>query len=149
MAFTASLLASRPAALSVRAPARAGRATARRPAGVRAALASPEGGVSRVEQPYDRVFNFSAGPAMLPVDVLEEAQRDLLNWKGSGMSVMEMSHRGKDFMSIASKAEEDLRALMGIPDNYKVKVRNPPGWQQATRAWPHCPLLPVTRYPLQ
>ena len=92
----------------------------RRPLAVRAALATPEGGVAAVKQPHDRVFNFSAGPAMLPLDVLEEAQKDLLNWKGSGMSVMEMSHRGKEFMSIAQKAEEDLRALMQIPDNYKV-----------------------------
>ncbi|KAK3271581.1 hypothetical protein CYMTET_20081 [Cymbomonas tetramitiformis] len=68
----------------------------------------------------DRLFNFSAGPACLPIDVLQEAQEDLINWKGSGMSVMEMSHRGKDFISIADKAEADLRALMGIPDNYKV-----------------------------
>lgn len=87
---------------------------------VKAAVESPSGGVSALKQPHDRVFNFSAGPAMLPLDVLEEAQKDLLNWKGSGMSVMEMSHRGKEFMSIASKAESDLRELMGIPDNYKV-----------------------------
>mmetsp|Transcript_23932 Transcript_23932/g.66434 ORF Transcript_23932/g.66434 Transcript_23932/m.66434 type:complete len:412 (-) Transcript_23932:124-1359(-) len=93
---------------------------ARRPLAVRAALATPEGGVAAAKQPYDRVFNFSAGPAMLPLDVLEEAQKDLLNWKGSGMSVMEMSHRGKEFMSIAKKAEEDLRTLMAIPDNYRV-----------------------------
>jgi phosphoserine aminotransferase len=67
-----------------------------------------------------RVFNFSAGPAVLPVDVLEQAQAEMLDWHGSGMSVMEMSHRGKDYMSIAAKAEADLRELMAIPDNYKV-----------------------------
>jgi len=67
-----------------------------------------------------RVYNFSAGPAALPTEVLEQAQAEMLNWNGSGMSVMEMSHRGKDYMSIAAKAEADLRALMTIPDNYKV-----------------------------
>ncbi|MGB5277559.1 MAG: 3-phosphoserine/phosphohydroxythreonine transaminase [Gammaproteobacteria bacterium] len=67
-----------------------------------------------------RVFNFSAGPAMLPTEVLERAQTEMLDWNGSGMSVMEMSHRGKEFMSIAEKAESDLRALMAIPDNYRV-----------------------------
>ncbi|MCX7800231.1 MAG: 3-phosphoserine/phosphohydroxythreonine transaminase [Fimbriimonadales bacterium] len=68
----------------------------------------------------DRVFNFSAGPSVLPVEVLREAQADLLNWNGSGMSVMEMSHRGKAFEGILQKAEADLRALMGIPESYKV-----------------------------
>jgi len=67
-----------------------------------------------------RVFNFSAGPAALPTDVLEQAQAEMLDWNGSGMSVMEMSHRGKDYMSIAAKAEADLRELMEIPANYKV-----------------------------
>ncbi len=67
-----------------------------------------------------RVFNFSAGPAALPTEVLERAGEELLDWNGSGTSVMEMSHRGKDFMSIAAKAEADLRELMAIPDNYKV-----------------------------
>ncbi|MCK5394739.1 MAG: 3-phosphoserine/phosphohydroxythreonine transaminase, partial [Gammaproteobacteria bacterium] len=67
-----------------------------------------------------RVFNFSAGPAALPTEVLEQAQAEMLDWNGSGMSVMEMSHRGKDYMSIAAKAEADLRELMNIPDNYKV-----------------------------
>lgn len=57
---------------------------------------------------------------MLPVDVLERAQADLINWQGSGMSVMEMSHRGKEFDGIAKKAEEDLRKLLNIPANYKV-----------------------------
>jgi phosphoserine aminotransferase len=67
-----------------------------------------------------RVYNFSAGPAALPTEVLEQAQAEMLDWNGSGMSVMEMSHRGKDYMSIAVKAEADLRQLMTIPDNYKV-----------------------------
>jgi phosphoserine aminotransferase len=67
-----------------------------------------------------QIYNFSAGPAVLPKEVLEQAQAELLDWHGSGMSVMEMSHRGKEFMSIAAEAEADLRELMGIPANYKV-----------------------------
>jgi len=67
-----------------------------------------------------RVYNFSAGPAALPEEVLRQAREEMLDWQGSGMSVMEMSHRGKAFMSIAEQAESDLRELMAIPDNYKV-----------------------------
>jgi phosphoserine aminotransferase len=67
-----------------------------------------------------RVYNFSAGPAMLPREVLERAREEMADWQGSGMSVMEMSHRGKEFMSIAAQAEADLRELMNIPQNYKV-----------------------------
>ncbi|MDZ7662760.1 3-phosphoserine/phosphohydroxythreonine transaminase [Thiohalophilus sp.] len=67
-----------------------------------------------------RVFNFSAGPAMLPQEVLERAREEMLDWQGSGMSVMEMSHRGKEFMSIAEKATADLRELMAVPDNYEI-----------------------------
>ncbi len=67
-----------------------------------------------------RVYNFSAGPAALPEAVLKQAQEELLDWHGAGLSVMEMSHRGKEFMSIAEQAEADLRELMSIPDNYKV-----------------------------
>lgn len=67
-----------------------------------------------------RVFNFSAGPAVLPEAVLEQAREEMMDWQGSGMSVMEMSHRDKEFMSIASQAEADLRGIMGIPSNYKV-----------------------------
>ena len=67
-----------------------------------------------------RVYNFSAGPATMPLPVLEEIQAELLDYKGSGMSVMEMSHRSKVFQQIADEAEADLRELMGIPDNYKV-----------------------------
>jgi len=67
-----------------------------------------------------RVYNFSAGPAALPEDVLKKAQQEMLDWQGTGMSVMEMSHRGKAYISIAEKAEVDLRELMQIPANYKV-----------------------------
>jgi phosphoserine aminotransferase len=67
-----------------------------------------------------RTFNFSAGPAVLPEDVLRRAAAEMLDWHGSGMSVMEMSHRGKEFISIADKAEADLRTLLAIPENYKV-----------------------------
>ncbi len=67
-----------------------------------------------------RTFNFSAGPAVLPEEVLLQAQEEMLDWHGSGMSVMEMSHRGKEFVSIAEEAEADLRELMAVPDNYKV-----------------------------
>ena len=69
---------------------------------------------------YDRTFNFSAGPAMMPEAVLEEIRDEVLNYRGSGMSVMEMSHRSKVFQKIADEAEQDLRELMNIPDNYKV-----------------------------
>ena len=69
---------------------------------------------------YDRVYNFSAGPAMMPEPVLEEIRDEMMNYQGSGMCVMEMSHRSKVFAKIAEEAEQDLRDLMGIPDNYKV-----------------------------
>ena len=68
----------------------------------------------------NRVYNFSAGPSMLPLEVLEQAQKELVVYKDSGMSVMEMSHRSKDFEDIIQTAEKDLRILMNIPDNYKV-----------------------------
>ncbi|CAB1369966.1 3-phosphoserine/phosphohydroxythreonine transaminase [Denitratisoma oestradiolicum] len=67
-----------------------------------------------------RVFNFSAGPATLPEAVLQQAAAEMLDWNGSGQSVMEMSHRGKEYMAIHAQAEADLRELMGIPANYKV-----------------------------
>ena len=67
-----------------------------------------------------RVFNFSAGPAVLPETVLRQAAAEMLDWHGSGMSVMEMSHRGKEFIAIAAKAEADLRTLLAIPASYKV-----------------------------
>jgi phosphoserine aminotransferase len=67
-----------------------------------------------------RVWNFSAGPAALPLAVLEQVRDEMLDWHGSGVSVMEMSHRGKDYASIIASAEADLRSLMAIPDNYRV-----------------------------
>lgn len=67
-----------------------------------------------------RVFNFSAGPAVLPQAVLQQAASEMLDWHGSGMSVMEMSHRGKEFISIAAQAEADLRELLAVPANYKI-----------------------------
>ncbi|UHD15631.1 3-phosphoserine/phosphohydroxythreonine transaminase [Thiocapsa bogorovii] len=67
-----------------------------------------------------RVYNFSAGPAMLPEPVLSRARDEMLEWRGSGMCVAEMSHRGKEFMSIAAQAEADLRELLAVPANYKV-----------------------------
>ena len=69
---------------------------------------------------YDRVYNFSAGPAMMPEPVLEEIAAEVLNYHGSGMSVMEMSHRSKVFQDILAEAEADLRTLMNIPENYKI-----------------------------
>ena len=69
---------------------------------------------------YDRVYNFSAGPSMLPVEVLESVRDNMLNYEGSGMSVMEMSHRSKVYEKIIGEAEANLRDLMGIPENYKV-----------------------------
>ena len=67
-----------------------------------------------------RVYNFSAGPAVLPEEVLKEAQEEMLDYRGCGMSVMEMSHRSQMFQNIIDEAEADLRELMNIPDNYKV-----------------------------
>src|SRR5687767_10246998 len=68
----------------------------------------------------ERLFNFSAGPAVLPVPVLEEAQRDLLSLPGVGMSVMEISHRSKTFDEIIARADGGLRELLSIPDNYRI-----------------------------
>ncbi len=68
----------------------------------------------------ERIYNFSAGPAVLPREVLEQAREEMVNWRGCGMSVMEMSHRGKEYMGIQAQAEADLRELLAIPDNYKV-----------------------------
>src|SRR5882672_1641163 len=67
-----------------------------------------------------RIFNVSAGPAMLPAEVLARAGDEMLDWRGSGMGVMEMSHRGKEFIGIHAEAEKDLRELLGIPQDYKV-----------------------------
>ncbi|MEO7743904.1 MAG: aminotransferase class V-fold PLP-dependent enzyme, partial [Usitatibacter sp.] len=69
-------------------------------------------------KPVARIFNFGAGPATMPVEVLEKAKRELVNWHEAGMSVMEMSHRGKEFTAIAAEAEADLRKLASIPASY-------------------------------
>lgn len=67
-----------------------------------------------------RVYNFSAGPSVMPLEVLEEVQREMVNYKGCGMSVMEMSHRSKEFMAIAAEAEKNLRDIFGVPGDYTV-----------------------------
>ncbi len=77
-----------------------------------------------------RVYNFSAGPAMLPEEVLKTAQAELLDYNGTGMSVMEMSHRSKAFDDIIKKAEADFRTLVDVPDNYKVLFLQGGGWTQ-------------------
>lgn len=69
---------------------------------------------------YGRTYNFSAGPAMMPEEVLEEIAAEMMNYRGSGMCVMEMSHRSKTFQAIFDEAKADLKKLMGIPDNYKI-----------------------------
>ena len=69
---------------------------------------------------YERTYNFSAGPAMMPEAVLEEIRDEMLNYRGTGMCVMEMSHRSKAFLAIYEEAVADLKKLMNIPDNYKV-----------------------------
>ncbi len=71
-------------------------------------------------EPAGRIFNFGAGPATMPVEVLEKAKQELINWHQAGMSVMEMSHRGKEFVKIAADAEADLRGLLAIPASHKV-----------------------------
>ena len=78
----------------------------------------------------DRVYNFSAGPAVLPEEVLQEAADEMLNYRGCGMSVMEMSHRGKIFDGIIKEAEADLRDLLQIPDSYKVLFLQGGAWTQ-------------------
>lgn len=67
-----------------------------------------------------RVFNFAAGPSQLPLEVLEEASKELANYKGSGQSVMEMSHRSKEFEGILNDAEKNLRSLLSVADNYRI-----------------------------
>ena len=67
-----------------------------------------------------RAFNFSAGPAALPAEVLAQAAEEMLDWHGAGMGVMEMSHRGREFMSILAQAQADLRELLAVPDNYRI-----------------------------
>jgi phosphoserine aminotransferase len=85
-------------------------------------------------QTTKRVFNFNAGPGPLPLPVLERIREELLNWHGSGMSVMEMSHRSPEFESINASAEERLRTLLGIPDNYAVIFVQGGGSMQFTMA---------------
>jgi phosphoserine aminotransferase len=70
--------------------------------------------------PSARVFNFGSGPAAMPLEVLEKAKRELVTWHDAGMSVMEMSHRGEEFVRIAAEAEADLRTLLAVPAGYKV-----------------------------
>ena len=67
-----------------------------------------------------QVYNFSSGPAMLPAEVLRRAEQELTNWQGLGTSVMEISHRSKEFIQVAQTAEQDFRDLLNIPSNYKV-----------------------------
>ncbi len=67
-----------------------------------------------------QIFNFSSGPAMLPAEVLKQAQQELRDWNGLGTSVMEVSHRGKEFIQVAEEAEKDFRNLLNVPSNYKV-----------------------------
>jgi len=73
-----------------------------------------------MSQPHDRVYNFSAGPSTLPVSVLETAQSEILNYRGTGMGVMEMSHRSAPFEAILQEAKANLTKLLGIPENYKI-----------------------------
>ena len=80
-----------------------------------------------------RVYNFSAGPAVLPEEVLKEVAEEMMDYQGSGMSVMEMSHRSADFQKIIDEAEQDLRDLMKIPDNYKVLFLQGSGQRKHTR----------------
>src|SRR5258707_281193 len=70
-------------------------------------------------KPVARIFNFGAGPGTMPVEVLEKAKWELVNWHDAGMSVMEMSHRGQEFVAIAAEAEADLRRLLAVPAGYK------------------------------
>jgi len=67
-----------------------------------------------------KVFNFSAGPCVLPKEVLRRAQEEVMDWHGTGISVMEMSHRSKSFASITEKAREDLRTLMAVPETHTI-----------------------------
>ena len=77
-----------------------------------------------------RCYNFGAGPATLAEPVLQQAQQDLLDWQGLGMSVMEISHRSEEFMHVVQEAEQDLRDLMSIPDDYHVIFLTAPGRSQ-------------------
>ncbi|MEX8508424.1 MAG: aminotransferase class V-fold PLP-dependent enzyme, partial [Leptothrix ochracea] len=68
----------------------------------------------------NRPYNFSAGPAVLPEEVLRQAADEMLDWHGAGMSVMEMSHRGREFLSICEQAESDLRDLLAVPEHFRI-----------------------------
>jgi len=91
-----------------------------------------------------RVYNFSAGPSMMPVEVLQSLEKDMVNYQGCGMSVMEMSHRGKEFVGIATEAEKNMRDILSVPDDYKVMFMQGgamsvnSGWRH-TRPW-HIPI---------
>ncbi|KAK6922506.1 Aminotransferase class V domain [Dillenia turbinata] len=92
----------------------------KKPTSITCTATTHENPTTNKPQSQDRVFNFAAGPATLYERVLKKAESELVNWRGSGMSVMEMSHRGKEFLSIIQKAEADLRTLLDIPSNYSV-----------------------------
>ena len=81
----------------------------------------------------NRVFNFSAGPSMLPLNVIEDAAANLADYEGCGQSVMEMSHRSKEFGKIIEDAEANLREIMNIPDNYKVMFLQGGGFALAVK----------------
>ena len=85
-----------------------------------------------------RVYNFSAGPAVLPEEVLKEVADEMMDYNGTGMSVMEMSHRSAAFQEIIDTAEKDLRELMNIPDNYKtmfISVRTTPFMEPSSKSF--------------
>ena len=94
---------------------------------------------------YERVYNFSAGPAMMPEPVLEEIRDEMMNYRGTGMCVMEMSHRSKAFQTIRDEAEEDLRTLMNVPDNYKVLFIQGGGTLQFSEDRTSLTFVPETR----
>ncbi|KAD2804745.1 hypothetical protein E3N88_38122 [Mikania micrantha] len=96
------------------------RATAAKPISIKCSHSATVVAPPTPASAQDRVFNFAAGPATLPENVLRKAESELYNWRGAGMSVMEMSHRGKEFLSIIQKAESDLRKLLDISDDYAV-----------------------------
>lgn len=93
-------------------------------------MADPLAPPSREGAPPHRAHNFSAGPGALPLEVLERARRDMLDWNGTGVSVMEMSHRSAAFQSIVDAARRDLRELLGVPDGYSVLFMQGGAWTQ-------------------
>src|SRR5690606_24218484 len=84
----------------------------------------------KIRSKMNRAYNFCAGHAALPLAVLETAQAEMTDWHGKGLSVMEMSHRGKDYQSIATAAEQDLRELLNVPANYKILFMHGGGHSQ-------------------